>query len=793
MLKQGYSTVIDHMIRSTKAIAGDKFEVLLDFPVGQLEYARKTTSIPHGRDRLGRTGKLVELSDTCSVSSQDGSITKYFDFVVCACPLGVLKESVQDTKERNDVLRFHPPLPFSKTDAINNVGFGLLDKIYLTFPSAFWRDEVFFQEDDQCLFGNVSGLFPHHYMFFDIGRCLGSGDKAPPILMSLISGREAVACECLSDDGVLKEVLSTLRAIFPVGTVPEPISYRFTRWGEDKYSRGSYTFLPPGTTEQDFNLLQSPINGNGDSLVLEGSETMRLFFAGEHTTALHPSMAHGAMLSGMRAAREIMATIHFKLDEDKNIDRIIPMALFRWSNPHTKLRCSLCSKIGGQIREGSLIAFKRGAREVLVHNNCAEYSPEVEVLDSKWKNVIKAVNRGKLLHCTVCGGNGATIGCTSVNCYRVYHFSCSEDAGWRFERDGKVFYCDLHRKQAQDYVPHCDRISMNVYTSKNPKAQLTCRLCGHPENDDVLGQLLAFQYGRRQACVHEKCIKYTTICDTSEDEASRMGHEYKGVFAAIETSRKCKSCNRPGATARCVVSDCDGLFHITCAIDGGWNFEKRGKGFRCQLHRKTLTSDMTSGQKHIIKRTTGGKEMATEQSSEIAGFFNHSLIAKFGATSFDPYHGMSMPGHPDIGKPAPALKTDIATKRATQSDRESYSSDESDIGAEELEVETAMDIPLSSSPEGLQSSLKTARSSTLGPWGLVFSVVKIDGSYKLSLLSHDSPTDAKQFVESINGMPVGEGDLLNLRSITRTCLQQETELTLGITSLEEKSPQPRGI
>ena len=36
---------------------------------------------------------------------------------------------------------------------------------------------------------------------------------------------------------------------------------------------------------------------SGDSCLLElpSSETMRLFFAGEHTTALFPSMAHGAM------------------------------------------------------------------------------------------------------------------------------------------------------------------------------------------------------------------------------------------------------------------------------------------------------------------------------------------------------------------------------------------------------------------------------------------------------------------------------------------------------------------
>ena len=387
LLKQGYSTVVDYMLSSLKKSGNDRFKAVMNFPVGKVEYARKSSTQPYGRDRLGRDRKLVELSDTCSVTSQDGLQTKYFDFLVCTVPLGVLKESVQRAGEQSstDKLLFQPCLPFSKIDAISNVGFGLLDKVFLQFPEAFWRLPDLFKEDDQCLFGNLSGLNPHHYMFIDIGKCLGSGANPPAILMSLISGNEAVNCERLTDEELVNEVLVTLRAIFSNAMVPEPISFRITRWGSDRFSRGSYTFLPPGATDQDFQLLQSPINGNGDSLLLEGSETMRLFFAGEHTTALHPSMAHGAMLSGMRAAKELVLTMQYKQRDEKDIDRVIPVALFRHRFPKTNLQCSLCHRTGGQVREGSLLAFKRGARQVLVHNNCAEYSPEVEVIDSKWK------------------------------------------------------------------------------------------------------------------------------------------------------------------------------------------------------------------------------------------------------------------------------------------------------------------------------------------------------------------------------------------------------------------------
>jgi len=191
---------------------------------------------------------------------------------------------------------------------------------------------------------------------------------------------------------------------------------------------------------------------------------MRLFFAGEHTTALHPSMAHGAMLSGIRAAKEIVSSVSFTFRNDKQDDRTLPIAIFRHDNPNIPLQCALCHEMGSRVREGPLLALKRGARQVLVHNNCAEFSPEVEVYEGQWRNVIKAVNRGKTFPCSLCDRTGATIGCTHPNCYRVFHFSCSEDTGWRFERDGKVYYCDLHRKLPEGDA--ADRVSLEFYKSK---------------------------------------------------------------------------------------------------------------------------------------------------------------------------------------------------------------------------------------------------------------------------------------------------------------------------------------
>ena len=430
LLKEGYSAVIDYMLQALIVVGSEKFEYFLNFPVGKVEYGRKSERQIYCRDRFGRERHLVELSDSCSISSEDGKETKYFDFLVSAVPLGVLKESVDRGKELEfqKKITFVPPLPFCKIDAISNVGFGLLNKVYIQFSEPFWRVPGFFKDKDDCLFGNVTGVNPQHYMFFDVGKRLGSEDDSPAILMSLVSGKEAVALEYLSDTDVIKEVIETLKAMFPESiVVPDPIGFRITKWGKDRFSRGSYTYLPPGSTDQDFQMLQSPVNASGDSFLLEGrTEVMRLFFAGEHTTALHPSVTHGAMLSGIRAAQEVFSTIQSKGKSEKDTDKVIPISVFKYWNPTTTLQCNLCHKVGGQTREGPLLAFKRGARQVLVHNNCAEFCPEVEVVDFKWKNVIRAVNRGKAFTCCHCSQKGATIGCAASNCYRMFHFSCAE-------------------------------------------------------------------------------------------------------------------------------------------------------------------------------------------------------------------------------------------------------------------------------------------------------------------------------------------------------------------------------
>lgn len=76
---------------------------------------------------------------------------------------------------------------------------------------------------------------------------------------------------------------------------PAPNGTLISRWRQDPYSLGSYSFLAVGSTPQDRSVIGEPV---GD----------RLFFAGEAVNRAHPSTVHGAHLSGRDAAEAVLAT-----------------------------------------------------------------------------------------------------------------------------------------------------------------------------------------------------------------------------------------------------------------------------------------------------------------------------------------------------------------------------------------------------------------------------------------------------------------------------------------------------
>ncbi|KAL6895565.1 Sec1-like protein [Trichoderma longibrachiatum] len=221
-----------------------------------------------------------------SIESEDGTVVEA-DAVVCTIPLGVLKQGT---------IQFEPPLPAEKADAVRRLGFGILNKVVLLYDRVFW-------DSDRHIFGVLRDAPNRHstsqqdystnrgrfFQWFNVTNTTGL-----PCLIALMAGDAGFDTEHTSNDSLVAEATDILRSVFGKD-VPYPIETVVTRWGSDRFARGSYSSAAPDMQPDDYNVMAQPA-GN-------------LFFAGEHTIGTHPATVHGAYLSGLRAASEVLESM----------------------------------------------------------------------------------------------------------------------------------------------------------------------------------------------------------------------------------------------------------------------------------------------------------------------------------------------------------------------------------------------------------------------------------------------------------------------------------------------------
>lgn len=191
--------------------------------------------------------------------------------LISTLPLGVLKAG--------DVV-FDPPLPDEKQDAIDGLGAGHVDKIIVRFTDRFWPDDlgyVFTHLDSQLWW--TPGF---------------NRENPPPILTGFFAGRSAEHFESLGNNAP-SVALRDLEAMYDIPLQDKVEEARFIAWGADPYSKMGYSHARPGKLGLRPKLA-APV---GD----------RLFFAGEASNLHHPSMVHGALETGERAAGEVLAVI----------------------------------------------------------------------------------------------------------------------------------------------------------------------------------------------------------------------------------------------------------------------------------------------------------------------------------------------------------------------------------------------------------------------------------------------------------------------------------------------------
>lgn len=225
----------------------------------------------------GRTVECIKYgSDGVMVCA--GGQEFHGDMTLCTVPLGVLKKGH---------IEFVPELPQRKKDAIRRLGFGLLNKVAMLFPYNFWGGNI-------DTFGHLTedlSMRGEFFLFYSYSSVSGG-----PLLVALVAGEAAIRFEMMSPVESVRRVLDILKDIFnPKGiVVPDPVQAVCTRWGKDPYAYGSYSYVAVGSSGDDYDILAESV-GDG-----------RVFFAGEATSKQYPATMHGAFLSGMREAANIL-------------------------------------------------------------------------------------------------------------------------------------------------------------------------------------------------------------------------------------------------------------------------------------------------------------------------------------------------------------------------------------------------------------------------------------------------------------------------------------------------------
>ncbi|CAL0303789.1 unnamed protein product [Lupinus luteus] len=215
-------------------------------------------------------------------------------------------------------IKFEPELPTRKLEAIERLGFGLLNKVAMVFPHVFWGQDL---DTFGCLNrqSRQRGEFFLFYSYHTVSR--------GPTLIALVAGEAAQTFESIHPHILLHRVLSVLRGIFqPKGIiVPDPIQSACTKWGVDPFSFGSYSHVSVGSSGGDYDILAKNV-GN------------RVFFAGEATSRQYPATMHGAFLSGSREASHIYKLTHVPHNQHrksapKNIGPINDMLVDLFKKP----------------------------------------------------------------------------------------------------------------------------------------------------------------------------------------------------------------------------------------------------------------------------------------------------------------------------------------------------------------------------------------------------------------------------------------------------------------------------
>ena len=242
----GYGALMDWLGRRVLARGG---RLQLDSPARELRWRRGRVSV-----------RGTFLGKPFTVRARHAVIT---------LPLGVLQSAA---------IRFFPSLN-EKRDALSNLASGPVIRVAMRFHRPVWERRA----PGVAFFHSAGAPFPTFWTPLPMRA---------PLLTAWAGGPKAARLTGASPRALVDAALRSVHAIFPDAQLADA---RVQDWQLDPCSRGGYSYVL--------------VDGEGARAALAAPVEDTLYFAGEATDSLESGTVAGALRSGRRAAREILATM----------------------------------------------------------------------------------------------------------------------------------------------------------------------------------------------------------------------------------------------------------------------------------------------------------------------------------------------------------------------------------------------------------------------------------------------------------------------------------------------------
>jgi monoamine oxidase len=229
-----------------------------------------TDALPDVRLNAEVTSMRILPDEVAVIYKQGNShLTIHSAFAVLAIPLTTAR-----------LIDFNSSLPTAHQKMVNNISYGAVTKVMIQYRERFW--------DQTGWNGRLTTDSPIVITWLATSHI----ESEAGIITAYTGGGPGAMLAALSDEARIQVAVEEIEKLFPDSS--DLIEHTATvAWPNEPFTRGSYMALAPGEVTAYWQTLFEPAG--------------RLFFAGEHATALQGYM-EGAVESGQRAAANIISS-----------------------------------------------------------------------------------------------------------------------------------------------------------------------------------------------------------------------------------------------------------------------------------------------------------------------------------------------------------------------------------------------------------------------------------------------------------------------------------------------------